>query len=180
MAKIIIIGLVVTIVGLFLMAGINNAMNGNGNFLNGQPTSQKIEEGDKRVVISGEVMHPGEYYISSDETLSSLLVLAGGVTTDADSLTYTESLIIGARTSFYIPKILDSSNMCIDVTLGKININKAFEDDLKSIGLTTSQAPSLIDHREQNGDFQAIEDIMEVKGIGNAAFEKVKDKITLR
>ncbi len=48
---------------------------------------------------------------------------------------------------------------------------------LKGIG--ESRAEDIIRYREQNGGFQKIEDIMNVSGIKDASFEKIRDDITV-
>jgi competence protein ComEA len=48
---------------------------------------------------------------------------------------------------------------------------------LPGIGVTYAQR--IIDYRNQNGGFGKIEDIMNVKGIGQKTFDKFKDKITV-
>ena len=46
-------------------------------------------------------------------------------------------------------------------------------------GVGESRADSIIKYREQQGAFQSIEDIMQVSGIKEALFEKIKDLITV-
>ncbi|MDR0943561.1 MAG: helix-hairpin-helix domain-containing protein [Ruminococcus sp.] len=61
-----------------------------------------------------------------------------------------------------------------------ININTADIAELitlEGIGEVTAQA--ILDYRTVNGDFTAIEQIMEVKGIGPAKFEAIKEHITV-
>lgn len=62
----------------------------------------------------------------------------------------------------------------------KININTADLvelDKITGVGLVIGQR--IIDYRETNGPFQKIEDIKNVKGIGDITFEKMKDEITI-
>ena len=74
-------------------------------------------------------------------------------------------------------KITDSSN---NGSTGKININKASQSELKQInGIGDSTANKIIDYRENVGKFKKIEDIKEVKGIGDAKFEAIKNRITI-
>lgn len=62
----------------------------------------------------------------------------------------------------------------------KININTASYEELQQItGVGEVIAQRIIDYRNQNGLFQKIEDIKNVKGIGDATFEKMKDEITI-
>lgn len=59
-----------------------------------------------------------------------------------------------------------------------ININTATREDLLSItGIGESKADNIIKYREENGDFENIEDIKNVNGIGESLFEKIKDYI---
>ena len=62
----------------------------------------------------------------------------------------------------------------------KININTASYDELLEItGVGPVIAQKIIDYRNENGLFQQIEDIKNVKGIGDVTFEKMKDEITV-
>lgn len=62
----------------------------------------------------------------------------------------------------------------------KININTVGLSELDNItGVGPVIAQRIIDYRITNGPFQKIEDIIEVKGIGDATFQKMKDQITV-
>jgi competence protein ComEA len=63
---------------------------------------------------------------------------------------------------------------------GKVNLNTAGETalcDLPGIGPTRARA--IIAYREEHGDFQVIDELLEVNGIGPATFEQLKDRVTL-
>ena len=63
---------------------------------------------------------------------------------------------------------------------GRININTADEkalDELPGVGPAT--AKRIIEYRESNGPFAAPEDLKKVRGIGDAKFEKMKDKVAI-
>ena len=60
---------------------------------------------------------------------------------------------------------------------GKININTASKEELESLpSIGSSKASSIIEYREKN-NFNSIEDIKNVNGIGDSLFEKIKDNI---
>ena len=60
----------------------------------------------------------------------------------------------------------------------KININKATQTELDSLpGIGPSTAEKIIEYRKEKGKFKKIEEIKEVSGIGDAKYEKIKDKI---
>jgi competence protein ComEA len=62
----------------------------------------------------------------------------------------------------------------------KISINVGTKEELMTLnGIGESKALAIIAYREKNGSFKTLEDIMNVSGIGEAAFSKIKDYIKL-
>ena len=62
----------------------------------------------------------------------------------------------------------------------QVSINTGSLQELETLsGVGESKAKAIIKYREENGLFNALEDIMNVSGIGNSLFEKIKDFITL-
>jgi len=63
---------------------------------------------------------------------------------------------------------------------GKININLATQAELTDLpGIGNVLASRIVDYRRQHGDFQKIEDIRNVSGIGEKRFDTIQDKITV-
>ena len=61
-----------------------------------------------------------------------------------------------------------------------MNINTAGVEALDTLpGIGPATAQNIIDHRQANGPFQTIEDILDVSGIGPAKFEQIKVLITV-
>lgn len=62
----------------------------------------------------------------------------------------------------------------------KINLNTADAEELDKLpGIGPARAADIIAYREQNGGFKNIEEIKEIKGIGDKSFEDLKDLITI-
>lgn len=62
----------------------------------------------------------------------------------------------------------------------RININTADEAQLTTLtGIGATRAQAIIAYREENGPFAAIEDIMNVQGIKEGTFAKIKDEIVV-
>jgi len=61
----------------------------------------------------------------------------------------------------------------------KININTATKEELMKLpGIGEQTAERIIQHRKIYGEFKRVEDIMNVKGIGQKKFEKIKNYLT--
>ncbi len=65
--------------------------------------------------------------------------------------------------------------------LGKININSASKSHLISLnGIGEGKANAIIEYRKTNGPFKSIEEIKNVKGIGESIYQKIKGKIEVK
>jgi len=72
------------------------------------------------------------------------------------------------------------SNSTTALYNGLVNLNTADVAALMTLpGIGESRAKAIISYREQHGAFAQIEDIMKISGIKQAAFSKIKDKITV-
>ena len=113
--------------------------------------------------ISGSVANPGIYPWQEGDTLQRLL-------SDAE----VESEADLSHIEIYIPQAGETAS------LQKIDINRAESwllDALPGIGEVTAQA--IVDYRNENGPFKRIEDLLQVKGIGQGTLDKIKDYITV-
>ena len=62
-----------------------------------------------------------------------------------------------------------------------ININTASAEELDKLPeIGPVKAKAIVDYREANGKFAAIEDVMKVSGIKEGTFAKIKDHITVK
>jgi comEA protein len=62
----------------------------------------------------------------------------------------------------------------------KISLNSATVEQLQTLpGIGPSIAKSIVEHRTKIGKFSRIEEVMNVKGVGEKKFQKIKDRLTL-
>ena len=62
----------------------------------------------------------------------------------------------------------------------KVNINTATAEQLQTLpGIGPALAKTIIEHRTKSGKFNKIEEILNVKGMGEKKFEKIKDRLTV-
>ena len=126
--------------------------------------------------------------------------MAGGSLEDADLTKVNLAYTISDGQKIYIPKVGEfissqgefseyissefGNNDLIEnengITSGgeKVNINTANQTELETLqGIGPSTAQKIIDYRKKNGKFESIEDVQNVKGIGDGKFEDIKDNI---
>lgn len=74
----------------------------------------------------------------------------------------------------------EQSSVTSEQVSGKININTASAGELDSLpGIGPAYAGRIIEYRQSHGGFKTLEEVMNVKGIGQKTFEKFRDQITI-
>ena len=130
------------------------------------------------VYVCGAVNVPGVYALDADLRVADAVEAAGGMRKDAD----TEYVNLAQRLSdgikIRIPTLEETMAETSQTKL--VNINTADETALCTLsGIGSAKAKKIIEYREKNGPFSRIEDIMNVPGIKEAGFEKIKEQITI-
>ena len=183
--------LIGVLAGLLLAGGIwvgARAPQGENVELRPAPTPEPL-----RVHVAGAVVRPGVYALSEDSRVTDAVEAAGGFVAEADknALNLAARLDDGERLDIpYVAGFVAADTQgFVVVTEGTpsplagadlVNINTASAeelDKLPGIGLTTAQR--IIAYRTDNGPFAAIEDIINVSGIGTATYDEIKDLITV-
>ncbi len=124
------------------------------------------------VNIKGHINNEGVYRLEKGSTVSDVINLAGGFTDRADKEYINPAETVTDGEEIYIPA------KSRDIT-DKININTATEKQLDSLpGIGPGTAKRIIEYREKHGDFKYIDELMNVKGIGEKTFDEIKVYIT--
>lgn len=143
----------------------------------------KDEEKTEKIFVHvcGEVNNPGVYELKAGSRVFEALDAAGGVTKDAadDSVNQAEVLSDGQQLEIFSEEQMSQNELTETFDSGKMNINKATKEDLMTLsGIGESKADAIIRYREENGNFNSIEEIMEIEGIKEGVFRKIEEQIT--
>ena len=158
------------------------------------------------VYVSGYVNNPGVYELSAGSRVIDAIDAAGGYSKEAyDNYLNLASLISDGQ-MIYVPSEEEVESGSIErgvasgadgsgvggVTGGNgggnggnssgsgalVNINQASKEELMTLpGIGESKADKIIAYREENGRFSTPEGIMEISGIKDGLYNKIKDKI---
>lgn len=145
------------------------------------------------VDVRGAVSNPGVYTLPAGSRVQDALALAGDVLANADTRALNLARKLNDGEQIYVPvqgeatpipplspNRSPSRTPTISAPAGKININTATLAELDMLpGVGATIAQRIIDYRTQNGNFQKIDDLKKVRGIGDALFTQIKDLITV-
>lgn len=154
--------------------------------------SETVPEETVQVYICGAVASPGVYTLPGGSRVVQAVEAAGGFLPDAE-----EKILNLAR------KIEDGEQITVwtreeakelgetetrqqnaagktenDSGSGKVNLNMAGKEELMTLpGIGESRADAIIAYRESNGPFGTVEEIMNIEGIKEKMFEKIRGSI---
>ncbi|WP_257346104.1 helix-hairpin-helix domain-containing protein [Pseudalkalibacillus decolorationis] len=161
--------------------GNEPVMQSNKPKTNAKDTNKTQEKKVLMIDVKGAVKSPGVYQISGGKRVNDIILMAGGLTSDADSNGLNLAQLLEDEMVVYVPKIGEQAvKLGEESEEGKVNVNKAEASELETItGIGPSKAEAIIRYREENGPFQAIEDLTNVPGIGEKSIEQMKEQITI-
>lgn len=151
----------------------------------GAPPSADSAQAQNNILVhvKGAVNSPGLYTLAQGSRAVDAINAAGGLTDSAaaDGINLAEKLADGEEV--YVPSANEAA-VSRPVSSAKkikiINLNSASSEELQTLpGIGPSYADRIIGFRKENGPFGRIEEIMKVKGISKAKFEKLRAYITV-
>ena len=157
---------------------------GNGN---------EKSEGKLCVFVCGEVAVPGVYELASDSRIYQAVEAAGGLTEAAAGDYVNQAELVADGQRIYIPsadevqtgslEMLDSGGNGAEgqsASDGRVNLNTAGKEELMTLtGIGEKKAEAIIQYRDVSGGFGSIEELMQVEGIKEGTFEKIKEDIVI-
>lgn len=137
------------------------------------------------VYVSGNVNQAGLYTLPYGSRVNDAIQAAGGFGANADTRAINLAEILTDGGQVNVPGIMPNqanrggsgsmpeSNQLVDINTASLELL----DTLPQIGPITAQ--SIIDYRVANGPFNSIDSLLEVDGIGQVTFDKIKNLITV-
>lgn len=147
---------------------------------NEQGTKETQDVTDLIVVhICGAVVNPGVYELPAGSRTYQAIQAADGFLEGARQDFLNQAAVLQDGIRLYVPTEEEAAEALWEDE-GLVNINTADEEELCTLtGIGSSKARSIIAYRTRNGNFQKTEDIMNVEGIKDGLFQKIKDSITV-
>lgn len=165
-------------------------------------TASEKEEAKITVYVSGAVANPGLHEIAPGSRAVEAIAAAGGMTEEANKDKVNLAKICKDGMQVNVPRLSAkerrrlaaantsasgaeapeqsgaSYNAAQDLT-GKVNLNTATAEELETLpGVGAVTAQRIVEYRSAHG-FARIEDLMNVKGIGQAKFKKMQPLLDL-
>ena len=133
---------------------------------------------------AGAVVRPGVYRLPGGARVTDLIDAAGGLTPEAapDLLNLAAEVVDGQQV--YVPLVGEAppasagGAAASGAPAGPLDLNAATAaqlEELPGIGPATAQA--ILDHRERSGPFRSVEELLEVRGIGEAKLAALRELV---
>lgn len=160
-----------------------------------EETMTNVIENRICVFVCGAVENSGVYELPEGSRVYEALQMAGGCMDEAATEAINQARILNDGEQLRIPTKAELAEGAVleapvdnastgneSVNAGdKINLNTASEESLTTLkGIGTSKAQAIITYREEHGGFRNTEEIMNISGIGEHTYEKIKEQISVR
>lgn len=146
-------------------------------------TASQTEPAMIYVHICGAVSAPGVYELPEGSRIFEAVEAAGGFTEEAAQASLNLAQVISDEEQIVIltkEEVESKARMEREQQAGIVNLNTASKEQLMTLpGIGESRAEDIIRYRKESGGFQSVEEIMNVPGIKESAYLKIKDSITV-
>jgi competence protein ComEA len=130
---------------------------------------------------AGAVTRPGVYKLPPGARVTDLLDAAGGPAAVADLDQLNLAAPVGDGERIYVPRRGESPPPVAgggQVATGPVDLNRATAEELDALpGVGPATATAIIAHRTKTGRFRTVDDLLEVRGIGEAKLADLRDKV---
>ena len=137
--------------------------------------AETTSRGTILVHVSGAVASPGLVEVPADSRVADVVAAAGGVTADASLAAINLAASVQDGEQIIVPTEAPGGPVAAD---GRVPINTADAAALETLpGVGPVLAERIVAFRTQNGPFGAVEDLLDVPGIGEAKLASIRDTV---
>lgn len=131
------------------------------------------------VHIAGEVVHPGVVTAAVDARVAAIVSLAGGATPDADLTRLNLAATVRDGDHIVVPSAREQT--AGGDPAARFDLNTATAEDFETLpGVGPVLAERIVSYRAQHGQFQQLEDLLGVPGIGEAKLAAIRAALDQR
>lgn len=142
-----------------------------------------VETGEIVVDVAGHVQRPGIVTLPVGSRVHEAIEAAGGLAgaVDTTSLNLARKLVDGEQVLVGIAPVAPAGAAGSPESAGgAVNLNTATIDQLDELpGVGPVTAQSIVDWRTENGPFRSVDDLLEVRGIGEGTVGDLRDLVTV-
>jgi competence protein ComEA len=169
------------------MAGTAGAAGATGGTVP-PPVTASTEPPEIVVHAAGAVAAPGIHRLPAGSRVADLLAAAGGPASDADldRVNLAAALTDGAQVRFprvgepLPPPVDDTAAPGGDAASAPVDLNTASASELEVLpGVGPTIAAAIVEHRERNGPFRSVDDLLDVPGIGPAKLDQLRGAVVV-
>lgn len=136
------------------------------------------------VHVCGEVRAPGVYELPAGSRIWQAIDAAGGLTEEADDRLLNQAALLEDGMQIRVcPKQetdIPAAGETMTDSAGRVNLNLADRDSLMQLpGIGEVRAAAIIEYRELHGVFSAPEELMNIEGIGEKSYSRLKELVTV-
>lgn len=168
---------------LFLSLGRNRTQALPVGAISEISTEESATEAFIYIHLTGRIRDAGVVRLPAGSRLQDAVEAAGGLFPDADATQINLSMKLKDEDKIHIPALGERPQGTAGVHPiqdGLVDINQADQSELEQLpGIGPALAQRIIEHREES-PFSSIEEIQNVRGIGEKLFEGMKEQITVR
>lgn len=131
-----------------------------------------------RVHVSGMVLSPGVVDVASDAIVADAIEAAGGLRSEAVVDQINLAAPVTAGDQIVVPGPDGPPSGAGNVGDGMLSLNRATAGELETLpGVGPVLAERIVSFRDDNGGYEAVDDLLEVPGIGEAKLAAIRDLV---
>lgn len=130
------------------------------------------------VHVAGWVNNPGVVTVPEGSIVADAIANAGGMRSGANAEAINLAAPVSAGQQVVVPGPDDAPGSATNPSDGIISLSQASASELETLpGVGPVLAERIVAHREAHGPFEAVEDLLEVSGIGESKLASLRDMV---